>query len=486
MAELIAGGADVRYRDENGYDALIDAVHGRDVARDARLLDLLQVLIDAGVPLDGVSAYNESGLRVLSRLGRFDGVRMLLQAGADRGQLGWTPLLEAVALGSLAEVEALLDAGAGLEAVDWWSRTAWLVALLAGDAAKARLLRARGANVNARGRTGAPPLFFAIAGHHTALVRWLLEIGQDVDGTSDFGTTPLMEAVDADDLDCVDVLLAAGADVERDANGTAFNRARSPLVALRLLDAGADPRDLSFEGRRALVGLPPDQDVDLITASPADFARGRAPRFGATNPERMQEPFWEGMIRAGVTGHEGLLRFTSERTGRTPVWCAQRFGQSLTFLPDGRIVQIGGEHEDYYDPDFRIYNDVFVHQSDGSIAIYGYPEADFPPTDFHTATLVGDHVYVIGSLGYTGKRRFGETQLHRLDTRTFRMERLAATGDGPGWISRHRAVLINAGEIRVSGGQIAARVGAKETMTDNREAFVLDLARLRWRRHLPQ
>ena len=41
VAGLIASGANIRYRDDNGYDALIDAVHGRDVGRDGRLLALL-------------------------------------------------------------------------------------------------------------------------------------------------------------------------------------------------------------------------------------------------------------------------------------------------------------------------------------------------------------------------------------------------------------------------------------------------------------
>jgi hypothetical protein len=27
--------------------------------------------------------------------------------------------------------------------------------------------------------------------------------------------------------------------------------------------------------------------------------------------------------------------------------------------------------------------------------VYGYPESVFPPTDFHTATLVGEFIYVI-------------------------------------------------------------------------------------------
>jgi ankyrin repeat protein len=151
---LIEGGADIRYKQEHGYDALLDAVHGRDVGRDPRLLDLLALLAAHGADLSGVSTYGESGLRVLSRLGRFDGVRLLLGAGADKSQLGWTPLMEAVALGSLADVEAALCQSAALEERDWWSRTAWLIALLAGDIAKAKLLCARGADAGAAATLG--------------------------------------------------------------------------------------------------------------------------------------------------------------------------------------------------------------------------------------------------------------------------------------------------------------------------------------------
>jgi ankyrin repeat protein len=60
-------------------------------------------------------------------------VKLLLDAGADKNQLGWTPLIEAVALGSIADVERLIAGGADLEGTDWWSRTAWLVAILVGD-----------------------------------------------------------------------------------------------------------------------------------------------------------------------------------------------------------------------------------------------------------------------------------------------------------------------------------------------------------------
>jgi ankyrin repeat protein len=480
VAALIAGGADVHYKSAEGYGALIDALHGRDVRRDARLLDLLRLLLDKGVDLDAVTTYKESALRVLSRLGRFDGVKLLLDAGADERQLAWSPLIRAVALGSLDDVARLAENGAALEEVDWWSRTAWLVAVLTGDLAKAGLLAARGANVEARGRCDTPPLHYAVRGHHPEVVRWLLDNDQDVDQTDEFLKTALAVAVEEDDLPCAEVLLAAGADVDASAGG-ALREATSRAMVVRLLETGADPGELTQEGRRALVGLPPGPDESLIDATAEDFNGGMLPRHGAENPTLMDDRFWLAMIRSGVSAYEGAKHFGAELK-QHPVWSAQRFGQSLTSLPDGRIIEIGGEHEDYYDPDFYIYNDVVVHGPDGSIAIYGYPGAVFPPTDFHTATLVGEHIYVIGSLGYRGRRRFGTTQLFRLDTRTLSFERLEATGASPGWISRHRADLIAPGLIRVSKGQIAVERDSRETYDPNMASFVLDVDRLVWRR----
>jgi hypothetical protein len=483
VAERIAAGANVRYKGEHGYDALLAAVHGRDVVRDPRLLDLLRLLVAHGVDLNGVSTYQESGLRVLSRIGRFDAVRLLLEAGADKEQLQWTPLIEAAALGSLADVERLVAGGAPLEATDWWSRTAWLVALLAGDLAKAQRLADLGANVEARGRCGMPPLFHAVAGHHPQVLQWLLDLGHDVDQTDDFGATALMEAVEGADLECIELLLAAGADIERDiGSGSVLGRAETSPVARRLLDAGADPRGLSQQGHRALCRL--EGGVERLSAvSKEDAQRARTRAFGAANPERMQEPFWEAMIHAGVNAWEATQVLGLESSlGRTPVWCAQRFGQSITLLPDGRIVQIGGEHEDHYDPDFCIYNDVFVHGGDGSIAIIGYPEEVFPPTDFHTATLFDGAIYVIGALGYQGTRRYGQTPVYRLGLTTFRMERVEASGEAPGWIYDHRAVRVGSSEIRVTGGTLVTPGQTGEIHAENTAAFVLDVERRVWRR----
>ncbi len=373
---LLEHGATLQYRRRGGYDALLDAVHGRDVRRDARLLDLLRLLLERGVALDGISSYQETACRVLSRVGRFDAVGLLLDAGADPAQLEWTPLIRAVALGTPSDVERELDHGAALEDKDWWERTAWLVALLAGELDKAKLLRERGADVTRRGRCAAPALFFAIDSGRQEILEWLRDVGVDLAATDDFGNTALMHAAEQGNAAAVDTLLASGADMRESAPSptvaeelglepddtphTALRSATTAIVAKRLLEAGADPADLQFTARRMLVGLPAETDSCWLDVSSVDFRAGRSPRFGAKNGERMEIPFWTAMIRAGVSAWEASELFDDVERA-SPVWCAQRFGQSITFLPDGRIVQIAGEHEDHYDPDFCIYNDVFVH-----------------------------------------------------------------------------------------------------------------------------
>jgi ankyrin repeat protein len=483
VTRLIDAGADVHYRDEHGYSAAIDAAFAA-VEDDDELIPLFELLIAHGVDLDTKSSFNESALGVMSRLGRFDGVRLLLVAGADPSPLRWNKLHEAVAIGTIDDVrrEALPSV---LESADHRCRTAWLLALLVGDREKAEFLLQCGADPAPMVERGKPALFYAVDAGRADLVRWLLELGHAVDEHDDYGESALHHAVETDEVDCVDALVAAGADVNAgEGFSSVLAQASSAQIVRRLLGAGADPANLSHDGARALCGLDEvsDEGSDLLgTVSVTAFKQGRTRRFGISNPERIHEDFWEAMIRSGIGAFAVGATFELPVENDAPTWCAKRYGQTTTELPDGRVVQIGGEHEDFYDADFCIYNDVFVHGVDGEIQIFGYPEDVFPPTDFHTATLVGEHIYVIGSLGYQGTREFDETPVFRLDTESMHMERLPTTGSAPGWIYKHRSDLIDATTIRVTGGFCVNDANDLSQVANTAE-FFLDLATLHWRR----
>lgn len=281
------------------------------------------------------------------------------------------------------------------------------------------------------------------------------------------------------------------------------------------------------------------------------FDEGRDYRFGKENPEKMHVPFWNAMVESACQGWDARKRFLKDKHGGSAedkeseedeqateadivnreeptsieeadqdgseadesaeldpeterlmsgeaIWCIDRWGQTLNRLPDGTTVQIGGEHEDFYDPDFMIYNDVIVHHPGSTpekpqFDIYGYPEDVFPPTDFHTATYVPDRnaIYVIGSLGYSEAQAEAslETPVYRLTVGTWKFEKVETTGEGPGRIHRHEAS-VEGNKITVKGNgkkkyeqaeRMVAMDGKREmAKVGADEAWVLDLESLEW------
>lgn len=218
----------------------------------------------------------------------------------------------------------------------------------------------------------------------------------------------------------------------------------------------------------------PDESVARL------FLEWRSPRFGNANPQRMNNPVWEWLIRSRANSYAAMQRFNCPSACEAgPTWCFERFGQSKTELADGRTVFIAGEHEDSYDPDFCIYNDVVVQRPNGDLDILGYPREVFTPTDFHSATVIGDRIVLIGSLGYPEDRKFGSTQVLQLKLSDFQISQITASGEAPGWIHRHEAEL--RGEDVVIRGGIIDR-GHKGEWIENIDDWALDLGSSRWRR----
>jgi hypothetical protein len=227
-----------------------------------------------------------------------------------------------------------------------------------------------------------------------------------------------------------------------------------------------------------------EEEIDLVpdgSISPKLFSEWRSPRHGRSNPEQMNNPVWEWLIRSRWSAYRANEHFKGASPFRTgPGWCFQRFGQSSTHLPDGRVVQIAGEHEDYYDPDFFIYNDVVVRHPDGTIDIFGYPTDIFPPTDSHSATLAENRIIIIGSIGYPEQRQPGKTRVSILDVETFRINSASTSGSPPGWLHGHQASLTSDGQsILIQKGEVERADG---NHVENIDDWLLHLNDFRWER----
>lgn len=213
-----------------------------------------------------------------------------------------------------------------------------------------------------------------------------------------------------------------------------------------------------------------------------EFLAWRSPRTVRDNPTRLDNPLWHWMVRTRWGAWSANERYAGPSSSDAgPMWTFDRLGKSETILPDGRAAHIGGEHEDSYDPDFFIYNDVTLIDPSGNIAIYGYPVEDFPPTDFHSATLVGNEVFIIGRLGYPEGRVAGATPVYRLALASMHIEKIETQGEPPGWIYEHAATLADDGHtIVVRGGQ--RWHGEKRPTTENIDSWELNTRNGQWRR----
>lgn len=480
---ILDAGADINYRRPGGYDVLIDAMHGRDILQDENLIEILNLLISRGAAVNGMSSYGETAIKVAARIGRFDAVQLLLNAGANSEQLRWTQLMHTIVFGSLEQVRLLLEQGAEQNVRDCWNRTPWLLSIQVGELAKVKLLLGAGADYNASGNCGQTPLMYAIENNRVEVLEWLIASGCDIEPTDEFGNTALMIAAESGATDCVRILLEGGANSARvgNYNNRAINMATNLEIVRMLVAAGEDLSDINDDMRRALTGIN-RSTFSLSKLSPQQYFADKHPRFGRTNPELMEIPFWQAMVTEGCSAYTAKEFFNDTENWHDLVWCYHRFGRTITQLPDGRIIEIAGEHEDYYDPDFCIYNDVVVYQGDGNFQIFGYPKNVFPPTDFHSETLVGDYIYIIGNLGYADGTIPSETPVYRLHCHTLKIEKIETTGEAPGWISRHKAYYQEPNQIYITGGGLCVINDEISDYIDNSVDYVLDLIKLTWSR----
>jgi hypothetical protein len=232
--------------------------------------------------------------------------------------------------------------------------------------------------------------------------------------------------------------------------------------------------------------MPDDNELILPSSITKDlFLDWRYARRGENPAEDLTNPYWVWMFENRKDPYRMAQHFLGDSEASLPPqprWCGMRLGQTRTLLSDGREIFIAGEHEDHYDPDFFVYNDVIVRDSEGQIEILAYPESHFPRTDFHSASLVEDEteIVLIGNLSdQQGDVDRPKTQVFVFDVETKLFERLETSGIGPGLIHHHDAKYVDSDHsVVISNGCKYVKGVRLESVND----WKLDLVSGAWSR----
>ena len=397
-----------------------------------------------------------------------DEIRKLVANGADTAELGWTDIFHAVVFGNSKELKKAIHSGYDRQHRDCLGRTPLMLAILAEDTNKARRLieTHSGGDTNAVDHKGNYPSSYAIMRDNVDILELLLDNGFHHEQRDPEEETPLMIAAKHGAIKCLKALIARGADVSAenpnpyaramywddldDADErveiTAIKYASNPEIVAALMEAGANFNHLRRTMRAVVLGYRTLEDPVYLTLTPTysreDFKKYKCAQFGKSNPELATNSYWQTMVRCSCEPESVLGGNQKHR----PRWTYHRAFSAgpITPLPDGRYVEIGGTYIAYAGSRNNwTYNDVIVHDGKGDCDIYIYPREAFPPLYGHTATLVNQHIYIIGedtaSENESDIKLSDYIQVFRLDMATMKIERIETSGDIPGRIAEHDA-----------------------------------------------
>ena len=438
------------------------------------VLQEVKGLVETGANPNDVSILKDTALEAARYHGHEDVFDYLIHNGADGEKDGFSKLHHAVRYGDLSTVRPLI----GSFDILWQGFAKTSVLHEAVISGKVNVLSVLLEVVSSEGRLEDEEVShccsLAVSTGNTEVLLPFLNRGVK----ADVGLDATLEKYDTRLLKA---LVAHGANVHevsdinlyhddplrvRDANG-------EPAITeyvIALLDAGWVVDDLDEFERDQIRFVTEAHCIQKQDVHAPGFLEGSTKCSGTKNPEEQTSSYHLEMLRTGESSFTARRRMKGLPKG---AWTAERFGQTTTRLPDGRWVQIGGEHEDHYDPDFVIFNDVVVHNRDVEPRVFFYPSDVFPPTDFHSASLDGQTIWIIGGLGYQGNCKESVTPVYKLNLQDFSISKVETTGQVPGWINRHRATLTENG-IVVSGGKL------EPGHRDNKRTFLLNTKTLRW------
>ena len=255
-------------------------------------LPIARQLIDHGVDVDAANRYGVTPLTLAAINGSESMTAALLDAGADPNLTtpgGDTPLMLASRTGRVGVVARLLDAGADANATESWrGQTALMWAAAENNVETIDALVAAGADIEAESTGYMRPLHFAVRDGQIDAVRVLAAAGADID-TPVNDTSPLALAVINAHFELAAALVDLGADPNvSDRRGSVLHAlawirrpgsGRPPIptgtvdsldVARKLLERGANP-----DVRIAWAEIPFEVDLG-ITRPPPNISVGRS------------------------------------------------------------------------------------------------------------------------------------------------------------------------------------------------------------------
>ncbi len=253
-------------------------VSGLGVASQKGYAEGVKLLIEAGADLNQDIDDGATPLYIASQEDHNKVVAILVKAGADLNQArydGATPLFIASQKGLVEVVETLVKAGADLNQ-GYDGATPLYIASQKGLVEVVETLVKAGADLN-QGYDGATPLYIASQNGHAEVVEILVKAGADLNQGKDNGTRPLYIASQNGHSKVVEILVKAGADLNQSNDGAtplfiASQKGHIEVVEI-LVNARANPT------------LKRHYDL-VFTLSPLRVAKGRQPWRRKMNPEK--------------------------------------------------------------------------------------------------------------------------------------------------------------------------------------------------------
>ncbi|HAX85752.1 MAG TPA: ankryin [Cyanobacteria bacterium UBA11370] len=216
IGDYLSKGGDINDKDSKGWSLLHQAVQKNKP-------DIVELLIDKGIDINGK---DNEGKTPLHRVSSQEVAEKLIAKGADinaEDNTGATPLSVAFRNSDIDVTSLLITRGARLsnqevKAKDDQGITLLHLVINNKNNQSAKLLIAKGADINAKDNNGNTPLCNVAERGNKEVAQLLITKGADVNVKDNYGDTPLLKAASSN-KEVAQLLIAEGADINVKSNG---------------------------------------------------------------------------------------------------------------------------------------------------------------------------------------------------------------------------------------------------------------------------